>query len=390
MSGLSDFEAIENAKSYRTDNPLSAKRQYFLIGKVVAVPDESCVSPRKKGPRDVLESRVRALDGLRTSSVDSTVRGNLGRWAADGGRNLDQIPIRRGFVRRRSKLAPGIDFDPDALVDKPKPKLPNPPPLAVLAPITKGIGLRVELSLRYLAITGDALGANAKLKLSIDGSDASDGLADLIAIPAVHRPSPNSPSVSNLRENRKRQIRDALRQLGGVQLLEIPEGGRQGEPRFDDVHLFRENGPGAAGPRRYAPPKSQENVVTVPASFFTNGWIHALSKSEIAMWLMLRDLHQNGDLPADGLRIAGRDRLLEYDLSRAVWDTHAKLEAYGLVVVHKDPNRRTNGTTIEGEWAQPHRFEITDAGLDKIGLDVVIPALRKEQDFRKRTRRNVR
>jgi hypothetical protein len=115
------------------------------------------------------------------------------------------------------------------------------------------------------------------------------------------------------------------------------------------VHLNQESGPTKAGPKRYTRPSPQNRTVHVPKAFFTSGWVHALNKSETAMWLMLRDLQERGETLHDRLLIRGRDRLLEYDLSRAMWDTHSRLEEFALVVVHRDPNRRRNGTTVEGE-----------------------------------------
>jgi hypothetical protein len=78
---------------------------------------------------------------------------------------------------------------------------------------------------------------------------------------------------------------------------------------------------------------------------------------------------------ADRLHIAARDRLLDYPLSRAAWDTHATLEEFGLIVLHKDPNRRPNGTTVDGERADPHYFELGDEGLNADGLTTALGSL---------------
>lgn len=333
--------------------------------------------PDPKPRRDVLQQRINRLETLRAGRhpVDAGVRANLTRWAKESATQLTDIPIRVGFVRRVPALVEE-EYDTAKLVDRPKPALPRQPPLAALASLTKGVGLPLGLTLMYLAQTGDALGRDARLKLTIDGDDDALGLIDLIAIAASHNPSPNAAFASNSRNNRKRQIRDALVQLSKLGLAEVPPGGRKGEPRFDDqVHLNRENGPTAAGTKRYQRPGAKVKTLDIPATFFTNGWVHALSKSETAMWLMLRDLKHLGNAPEDRLTIRGRDRLLEYDLSRAMWDTHATLEAYGLIVVHRDPNRRRNGTTAAGERAEPHRFELCDEGLHEDGLSTVISML---------------
>ena len=335
-------------------------------------------SPQPKLRRDVLQQRINGLETLRAGlkPVDAEVRANLTRWAQGTATAPTEITIRAGFVRRVLPLVEGVEYEEAKLVDRPKPVLPRQPPLAALASLTKGVGLRVGLTLLYLAQTGDALGKDALLKPTIDGADDEPGLVDLIAIPASHNPSKHATFASNSRNNRKRQIRDAILQLDKLGVAEVPAGGRKGELRFDEkVHLNRESGRTAAGAKRYTRPPSQNKTVSVPTTFFTNGWVHALNKSETAMWLMLRDLEERGETAADRLLIRARDRLLEYDLSRAMWDTHSKLEEYGLIVVHRDPNRRRNGTTEAGERALPHFFELRDEGLARDGLSKVISTL---------------
>src|ERR1700737_2292356 len=116
------------------------------------------------------------------------------------------------------------------------------------------------------------------------------------------------------------------------------------------------------------------DAVTIPTAFFVNGWIHALTNGEIAMWLRLRDLTVRASRRADGatdtiatpdVQIGAKTRLREYDLTRAAWDAHLELEAFGLIHVERDPDRRENGTTLDGKRAAPHRFRLLDEGLDE-------------------------
>lgn len=335
-------------------------------------------SPRPRPRRDVLQQRISGLETLRVGlhPVDTEVRAHLTRWGQGPSPAPPEVAIRSGFMRRLHPLVEGVEYEEAKLVDRPKPTLLRQPPLAALAALTKGVGLRTGLTLLYLAQTGDALGKEALLKITIDGEDEAVGLVDLIAVPASHNPSKDATFASNSRNNRKRQIRDALLQLDKLGIAEVPAGGRKGELRFDDrVHLNRESGRTAAGAKRYTRPSATNKIVSVPTTFFTNGWVHALNKSETAMWLMLRDLRERSETMADRLLIRARDRLLEYDLSRAMWDTHSKLEEYGLIVVHRDPNRRRNGTTEAGERALPHFFELRDEGLAEEGLPKVIATL---------------
>ena len=335
-------------------------------------------------PRDIVQERIDRLETLRAGHrrIDDDVCSNLANWARPP--LFDDIKLRASFIRRLTALTEDVDYDPAKLVDRPKPVLPRQPPLVALAALTKGIALQLCLTLPFLVQTQprEALGKHALLKINIDGSDTHPiGLVDLIAVPGSHNPSEESTYNSNSRENRKRQIRGGFIQLDRLGLAELPTGGRKGAPRFNTVHLNEEGGPTAAGAKRYTQPRSTSRVVTVPPDFFLNGWVHALSKSEIAMWLMLRDLSQRSDAPSppDKLHIRGRERLLQYDLPRAVWDTHARLEDFGLIVVHKDPNRRPNGTTVDGERALPHYFELRDVGLRENGLSTVLASLAELQ-----------
>lgn len=343
----------------------------------------SAVGDDRPPPRDIVQERIDRLETLRAGRrrIDDDVRSNLAHWA--DAPLFDDIKLRANFIRRLTALIEDVDYDPAKLVDRPKPVLPRQPPLAALAALTKGIALQLCLTLVFLVQTQprEALGKHALLKINIDGADTGPigpiGLVDLIAVPASHNPSEESTYNSNSRENRKRQIRGGFIQLDRLGLAELPTGGRKGAPRFNTVHLNEEGGPTAAGANRYTQPRAAAKVVAVPPDFFLNGWVHALSKSEIAMWLMLRDLSQRSDAvsPPDKLHIRGRERLLQYDLSRAVWDTHARLEDFGLIVVHKDPNRRPNGTTVDGERALPHYFELRDVGLREDGLSTVLASL---------------
>lgn len=343
-------------------------------------PENQPAGDDRPPPRDIVQERIDRLETLRVwpRPIDDEVRSKLAHWA--GPELIDDVKVRPSFIRRLTPLTQGVDYEPDMLVDRPKPVLPRQPPLAALAALTKGVALQLCLTLVFLIQTRprQALGKGAQLKINIEGSDGEPTcLVDLIAVPGLHDPSEQSTYASNSRENRKRQIRSGMTQLDQLGLAELPIGGRKGAPRFHTLHLNDEGGPTAAGAKRYAPPRTTARVVTIPPEFFLNGWVHALSKSEIAMWLMLRDMAQRSDvtLPPNKLHIPARDRLLRYDLSRAVWDTHARLEEFGLIEVHKDPNRRANGTTLDGNRALPHYFELCDKGLHKDGLSTVLAAL---------------
>ncbi|OBH60566.1 hypothetical protein A5687_19140 [Mycobacterium mantenii] len=278
------------------------------------------------------------------------------------------------------------------ITDRPKPDLPRQPPLEALAKKPRGVALNAALNLIFLVQSRPRiLGKDALLKVPIEsGDDSHFGLIDLMVVPAVHRGRPGSHAAGSVVSNRKRQLRQAFSTLAATDLkmVHLPPGGR-GKPRFDQIHLNRETGAYGVEPPRYTIPKSSvKGLISIPSAFFLNGWIHALTNREIAMWLMLRDLDvRNSTSTAivgdpHELHIEGRQRLLEYDLSRAAWDSHARLEAFGLIQVDKDPNRRLNGTTIDGKYAAPHKFRLFDAGLNVPAVERVLDVLELEAKTR--------
>lgn len=342
-----------------------------------------------KHPRDAVRERLRGLRALKESTqpIDSHVRRSLTDWSQTGGRRPapNEISLRPGFVRRTRPLTEQ-ELDGHSLIDRPKPKLPRQPPLAWLTRLPRGVGLRTALTLPYLIQTRPGtLGADGRLAIPVEAIDEPFGLLDLIAVHAVHKPPPNSTFASSPKQNRKRQIRDALTALATpeLQMVTLPISGR-GQHRFGDVHINREEGPyGVDEPPRYKPPR-RTDAIGIPAAFFTRGWVHVMTSREIAMWLMLRDLTaraEKRDASADAapptmVRIQPRIRLTEYDLSLATWSSHRQLEAFGLIHVERDPNRRENGTTKDGRRADPHQFRLIDDMLGEgPAIDRVINAL---------------
>jgi hypothetical protein len=49
-----------------------------------------------------------------------------------------------------------------------------------------------------------------------------------------------------------------------------------------------------------------------------------------------------------------------------------------------DPNRRANGTTLEGGRAAPHTLQLRDEGLAANGLATVLTALRERRSRKSR------
>ncbi len=340
-----------------------------------------------KPKRDHRQTRLTNLQMIKVDGrkrIDEVVRANLRRWYDEGGTRRTHIEVRAAFLRRLHPLTPDELEAAGDIVDRPKPDLPRPPALAKLTAIPKGVALRTALTLLFLVQTQPrALRGGARVDIPVvRDDDHGFGLVDLIAVNATHTIRPDGGEfAATTATNRQRQIRSALAQLADLGLVSLPSGGGRGSPRYHDVRLHSEVGNvEGTQPPVYTPPKVRRTpTLTIPIEFFINGWVHALTSREIANWLMYRDLRtqldppkpsEDGSVPCD-LRIAPRARLIDYDLTRATWDTHRNLEAFGLLDVWTDPRRRHNGTTDEGKWAQPHRFRLIDEGLDAPGLETV-------------------
>jgi hypothetical protein len=342
--------------------------------------------------RDFLDERIKALHHLQRDTHKPTepqVRENLRAWTQpDKHLPPNEIRVRPGFIRR----APALTHEELAraeIIDQRRPDLPRKPPLARLTSLPRGVALRTALTLLFLVQTPrqPPLGPHGLLQLPIEGTDDPYGLLDFIAVNAKYRGDPTSQWAGGVKENRKRQVRAALIQLADddLKMVALPPGGR-GKPRFNSVHVRTETGAYVKEPGPYRLPRFDAEAVALPTEFFTRGWVHALSNREIAMWLMLRDLSvRSSRKPAESagdeheVQIGAWERLVDYDLTRKTWDTHKRLEAFGLIEVIRDENRRPNGTTIDGARADPHKFRLTDNGLNRPAVSHVLKRLRKEQ-----------
>lgn len=334
--------------------------------------------------RSPLNDRVAALHRLATpdtrgQTVDQRARDNLAQWYRSGTQKPTVIAVRPGFIRRYPALTDdelrGLDIR-----DRPQTKLRYPPPLAQLVSRPRGEGLRLALTLLFLAQTGrrDFLAADGRLDIGIERGEAPLGLVDLIGIPAAHSLSIGEKTQASTREsNRREQILAAFNLLSskGIGMVELrnPAGSRA---RFDDAHLRYESGDRAGLPLRYRRPHSSDVTVDIPVDFFLNGWIHTLNKREIAMWLMLRSEMQmlSSAPPADEfpITVAGYTRLTRYDLALGVYETNPALTAYGLIEARRDPRRRADGTAEANQRnLPPNAFKLTDDGLTSDALITV-------------------
>jgi hypothetical protein len=155
------------------------------------------------------------------------------------------------------------------------------------------------------------------LGLALDTVDANQvDRVDLIVPHAAH--TREAVYAANRRDNRLRQVKRALDSLASKGLVKLPNA-KAARGKYDDFQLLDEGGPRLTSPPLpYRVPAANEQVIDVPIGFFLNGWVYVLTKSEIALWLMLR--HLRGPAAAGGqvaqVSIFGDDRLRQYGVSK--------------------------------------------------------------------------
>lgn len=301
-----------------------------------------------------MRTRLRRLQSLQSSDdidVDTKVRNALSRIHHEG-KQPDHVRIRRGFVRRAEPTS-GLVSDR---------RLPPPvqwPPLArLISP--RGLALRTELTALFVAQT---------VRNRHQG-----------------RPTLTLP-IEARSDNRLRQFKTALDILAKPELglVTLPRAGTA-RTKYEDFQLRDENGTREVGSAvEYVVPRPTEPVVIVPAAFFLNGWIHALTDSEIAAWLMFRDLSALDTPEQDraGVHLSGDDRHRYYVLSKDTWEKHRMLSLFGLLHVESAEGRRADGTVEDYDSDSPprrHRFWVTDEALQQPALPAVLAGVAAEID----------
>ena len=304
----------------------------------------------------------------------------LNQVHSEGKRQRSQFLIRRSLVQRPA--AGEADQDPR----------PAPAPALITQ---KGWALHFYLIALFEAQTRSTPGTEVRNTRTLDRTGERCGWIDLV---------PATTATADVRAGMRRQTIRALTQLARHNLVEIK--GRIGSPdRYEGFRLRNEAGtpstvwrsgywvpgrytiPALDDRKRIDPSRSpaakdgQAEALLLPASFFLQGWVHALSAAEIVTYLMIRDLETR--YPASskrGIFVTEPNRTAWYGIGRDVYESHRQLAAYGLIERLDDPNRREDGTILRrpgsGVFLQPHRFRTLAQGLDKPAAKTVAAALR--------------
>lgn len=293
------------------------------------------------------------------------------------------IRIRETYVRNKEVAENPFSANPHGLpiirfgppVDERKrPVNEVLPPLARLL-VSQGIAMQFHLIVLFAAQCEVPAGRAWKNALSLNRGYPGSGQSwlDLVSAPTTSKGS--TAQASTYTRNKLRQFRSALKLLAGQDLVDL--GNSETGRKYEGFRLLSEDasssGAGAVG---YRVPREGEAHIKIPVEFFTCGWIHVLTKSEIVAYLMWWQLGA-----ASSYVIATwQERAGAFGLSREVYDTHQALEAFGLIKVVKPKERRNDGTWLgysEGSQLYSHRVQILPHGLGRPAHEAVEKALRK-------------
>lgn len=341
------------------------------------------ISPRSRADR--LRTRLQRLEAITTA--DQPGRDQVSRATAaleavrqSGGQAApSHIGVRPSFITRRVQPA-------GEMSDAHPPAGPRPPVLDLISP--NGIAQQLELLGLFVAQTHGQRRADGRvltLGLDLDTTDSNKSRwVDLIVPHAEH--TAKAVLAADLRDHRLRQIKRALDTLTSKELVELPNE-RAVRGKYDDFRLLDEGGRRPGSPLPYRVPRAHDPVITLPIDFFLKGWVYVLSKSEIALYLMLRHLRGPASVGSEDtwVHIYGDDRLRQYGVGKDAYKGWWLLEYAGLIDAEVDPGRRGNGTVVDFDPTDPpapHRFRLRDDGLTKPAGAAIKAALAARLDDR--------
>lgn len=292
---------------------------------------------------------------------------------AKGGRGLTAVRLRPTFIVRRQQPK-------GEMSDRRRPEGTLPPVLQLASP--NGIAQQLEIVSLFVAQTHGQRrrdGRVTTLNLELDPLDAGEiGWIDVVVPHAGHNPV--AVVAASRRDNRLRQVKHALTALESKGLVELPNS-TSSRGKYDGFRLLDEGGQRPTGlPLPYRVPAANDGAIEIPIDFFLNGWVYVLSKSEIALWLMLRHLRGTPAVGSDAnaVAISGADRVRRYGVSKDAYKGWWLLERAGLLDVEVDLMRRGDGTVEGFDPSNPpdlHSFRLQDDELAKPAAAAVKAAI---------------
>jgi hypothetical protein len=324
-------------------------------------------------PKDgKVEVRLDALRELRRGELPAVTAEAIRLW--QGGLQPTGIRVRRAYLRN-DKLK--------SVEDERKPLPMEERPLAARMITPKGVALKLHLMMLFAAQCSAKPGKAWKNPHPVEPTPQSDySWVGLIATVARYRgPGIQGASVAT---NKRRQVTEALKKLEGLNLIRPTKGPGRARQGFDLLHESGKSTPAAGVP--YTVPTDAELFVEVPREFFTEGWVHVLTNSEIAallMWLdaLKYDRMATSDPSLFVTRVTSAVRQGAYGLGREAYETHQQLDAFQLLDVLRPEKRH-----YDGRWQEfakdssdlaCHRVALTPNGFNRDAGEVVQEVLQR-------------
>lgn len=246
---------------------------------------------------------------------------------------------------------------------------------------SQGIALRLYLTM--LAVTQVRLrpGQTNTVDLPVVGSRREFSWSDLVATGAIDSGRGGTKSI--VRDKKARSLRTALNALDEAQLVALTgDIGKRG--RHEGFVLLDEAGRQLPGdPDKYRVPASSDDYYVLPVGFVTNGWLHVLEDTEIAVLLMIAcgkgslTQREAPDLVVGERAIPANVRLDHYGLHRDPFSRALKTLAwFGLINV-REIGRHDDGRAEDGDLFL-HRLSLRLEGFDGNGLDVVLKVIERQ------------
>ncbi|MGW7587181.1 hypothetical protein ACWGKU_33425 [Kitasatospora sp. NPDC054768] len=315
--------------------------------------------------------RLNALVRLRQSGEHGAViRDSKKLW--ETGTRPPAIRLRRQYYRleRMAKV-----------VDERHPLPVEDRPVAARMILPRGVALRLHLTMLFAAQCRATAGHRWRNDIPIEPTASGLSWAALVAANA----SANS-GILNAADstNKVRQLKEAVKKLESLHLVNVPRP----SPRhpITSVQLLHESAASTkAAAIPYTVPLPTEQCIELPPEFFTHGWIHALTTSEIAALLMWLDLLAfSGAQSSSGhmvTAVTGEARQGWYGLGREAYETHQPLEAFELIDVVRPEKRHYDGKwqgfNIDPNDLLCHRVALVPNTFARDAIRVVEPALKK-------------
>jgi len=279
---------------------------------------------------------------------------------------LDSLILRSGFSYREKGL------DTEASDRKAPPHSFRPTATRLIT--SRGAALRFALTTIAVVQSNRKPGAKAhlhELGLDIVGSSGRLGWTDLIATAATDT---NLTGVFLMaRDKRARSVRSAILALARAGIASIP-GGPGDRDRFEKFALLNEVGSEIIGEaEEYRVPRKYESTFAVPTGFVSNGWLHLLEDSEIALLLMVA-CRKGGWDESGLLAIPAEVRLRNYGIHRDAYSSARKtLEWFGLLNV-EEVGRHEDGRAENAEL-RVNRLALLRDGFGEPATSTMIGAL---------------